>query len=150
MPGQPATAPFSRQARAAANGHLTMATHVAGIAEKSLREEGIPALFEVGEEHHVIDVTQSVRVVPPDRPDAQTPYPCADSCTAIRALLQPSGDLLTRELLTVVISRADLVMRTSEHAHSASVAGRLMCALACLPVRASLHAGLGPETERDP
>ena len=57
-----ATAPFSRQARAAANGHLTMATHVAGIAEKSLREEGIPALFEVGQGHRVIDVTQSVRV----------------------------------------------------------------------------------------
>lgn len=66
MPGQPATAPFSRQARAAANGHLTMATHVAGIAEKSLREEGIPALFEVGEEDRVVDVTQCVRVTPPD------------------------------------------------------------------------------------
>src|SRR5436190_4236657 len=40
--------------------------HIDRVAGEGLREEGVPALLEVGQEHRVIDVTQGVHVTPPD------------------------------------------------------------------------------------
>src|SRR5271156_3747488 len=41
--------------------------HVVGLAVEGLRVERVPALLEVGEEDGVVDVSQGVRVAPPDR-----------------------------------------------------------------------------------
>ena len=40
--------------------------HIDRISAKRLREEGIPAFLEVGQEHRVVDVAQCVHVTPPD------------------------------------------------------------------------------------
>jgi hypothetical protein len=49
--------------------HFEPGDHVVGMAE-GLRVERISALLEVGEEDGVIDVSQGVRVTPPDMDNA--------------------------------------------------------------------------------